>query len=221
MSITERCYSFDVPTADPTLALTRGHKKKARTRQLLLDTALDVLAEQGEAFTVADLAGRAGVSHGTFYNYFTDREQLVEALVPHIVSRFAEQMAAAVTDTDPAARFARITANGFDMAVREPQTMRVALRLDAVQQGLLTDGPLAQFGQDLTEGFATGRFAGSLDDGSLDLVLGTLLFSARRIVDGEHSPEYRISILRRVLEALGIDADEAATLAAGAVDATA
>jgi AcrR family transcriptional regulator len=216
-----RWYPDDVPTADVTPALTRGHKKKARTRQLLLDTALDVLAEQGEAFTVADLAGRAGVSHGTFYNYFTDREQLVEALVPHIVSRFAERMAAAVTDTDPAARFARITANGFDMAVRDPQTVRVALRIDAVQQGLLTDGPLAQFGQDLTEGYATGRFAGSLDDGSLDLVLGTLLFAARRIVDGEHSPEYRISIMRRLLVALGIAADEAAALASDAVTSAA
>ena len=125
-----------------------------------------------------------------------------------------------ITDTDPAARFARITAHGFDMAVREPQTVRVALRIDAVRQGLLTDGPLAQFGQDLTEGFATGRFAGSLDDGSLDLVLGTLLFAARRIVDGEHSPEYRTSILRRLLVALGITAEEAAALAADAVTAT-
>ena len=66
--------------ADPSPTLTRGHKKKARTRQLLLDTALEVLAEQGEGFTVADLASRAGVSHGTFYNYFSDRDQLIEAL---------------------------------------------------------------------------------------------------------------------------------------------
>jgi AcrR family transcriptional regulator len=220
MSITERCYSFIVQASDPTLTLTRGHKKKARTRQLLLDMALDVLAEQGDGFSVTDLAGRAGVSHATFYNYFSDREQLVEALVPHIVSRFAERMAAEVTDTDPAARFARITAHGFDMAVREPQTVRVALRIDAVRQGLLTDGPLAQFGQDLAEGFATGRFAGSLDDGSLDLVLGTLLFAARRIVDGELSPEYRVSILRRLLVALGIAAEEAAALAADALAAT-
>ena len=36
--------------------LTRGHKKKARTRQVLLDAALDVLAEQGEQFNVVDVA---------------------------------------------------------------------------------------------------------------------------------------------------------------------
>jgi len=220
MSITEHGYSFEVHTADPTLVLTRGHKKKARTRQLLLDMALEVLAEQGEGFSVTDLANRAGVSHGTFYNYFSDRDELVAALVPHIVRRFAERMAVEVTDTDPAARIARITASGFEMAIREPHTVRVALRIDAVQQGLVADGPLAHFGQDLADGYTTGRFIGSVDDGTVDLVLGGLLFSARRIIDGEHSAEYRISILQRVLQALGIDAEEAAALAANAVAAT-
>ena len=202
---------------DPTPELTRGHKKKARTRLLLLDTALEVLAEQGEGFSVADLSSRAGVSHGTFYNYFADREQLVEALVPHIVGRFADQMALEVDDADPAVRFERITAAGFDLAVREPHTVRVALRIDAVQRGLLAGGPLTHFRDDLTDGYATGRFVGTLDDGSMDMVLGTTLFAARRIVDGDHSTAYRINILRRLLEALGIDADEATTLATDAV----
>ena len=206
--------------ADPSPPLTRGHKKKARTRQLLLDTALEVLAEQGEGFTVADLASRAGVSHGTFYNYFSDRDQLIEALVPHIVIRFAERMADEVTEADPAARFAHITANGFDLAIREPDTVRVALSIDAVQRGLLADGPLAYFRQDLADGYKTGRFIGTLDEGTVDLVLGTLLFAARRIVDGDHTVAYRRSILSRLLQALGIEANEAAKIAAAAVAET-
>jgi AcrR family transcriptional regulator len=206
-----------VPTPDTAPTLTRGHKKKARTRQLLLDTALEVLGEQGESFSVADLAARAGVSHGTFYNYFTDREALVEALVPHIVGRFSERMAVEVTDTDPAVRFARITANGFDMAIREPRTVRVALRIDAVRHGLLADGPHGQYGDELASGYAAGRFTGTLDDGTLDVLLGALLFAARRIVDGEHSVEYRRTVLGRVLQSLGVDASEAAAIAAHVV----
>jgi len=202
-----------LPAPDAAPTLTRGHKKKARTRQLLLDTALEVLAEQGEGFSVADVFGRAGVSHGTFYNYFTDREQVIEALVPHIVSRFAERMAVEVTDTDPAARFARITANGFEIAISEPQTVRVALRIDAVRQRLLADGPLALFRRDLADGFASGRFTGTLDDATLDMVLGALMFAARRITDGEHSLAYRRSVIRRVLQVLGVGVDEAAAIA--------
>lgn len=201
----------------PTEPLSRGHKKKARTRQLLLDTALEVLGEQGEGFSVADLCARAGVSHGTFYNYFTDREQLVDALVPYVVGRFADRMAVEVTLADPAQRFARISAQALETAIREPHVIRVALRLDAVQRTLLVEGPLAHLRHDLAEGYATGRFSRRPDDGTLDVVLGALLLAARRIADGEHRPAYRRSVLQHVLQSLGVASDDAATLGADAV----
>jgi len=216
-----------VPVATPTKPftpepltpepLTRGHKKKARTRQLLLETALELLAEQGEAFSVADLAARAGVSHGTFYNYFTDREQLIDTLVPHVVARFAERMAVEITIVDPAERFVRISALALEAAMREAQAVRVGLRLDAVLRGLLVEGPLSHLRQDLADGYAAGRFDGAPDDGTLDVVLGALLLAARRVADGEHAAEYRVSVLHRLLQALGVAADEAASLAAQAV----
>ncbi len=203
--------------APSTPTLTRGHKKKARTRQLLLDTALEVLAEHGEAFSVSDLAARAGVSHGTFYNYFTDREQLVQSLVPHLVEGFAARMAVEVDDPDPAVRFARITARALASAVHAPDTMRVALRIEAVQRALLIDGPLSYLRQDLRDGDATGRFVDASDDGTLDVVLGALLLAARRIVEGERAPAYRRSVITRLLQALGVPSDEASALAAQAV----
>jgi AcrR family transcriptional regulator len=205
-----------VPALTSTATLTRGHKKKARTRLLLLDTALEVLAEQGEGFSVADLAGRAGVSHGTFYNYFTDREQLIDALVPHIVGRFAERMAVEITIADPAVRFARISATALEAALREPQAIRVALRLDAVQRGLLVEGPLAHLRHDLADGYATGRFSSPPDDGTLDVVLGALLLAARRIADGETGVAYRRSVLRQLLQSLGMAPAEATALATDA-----
>ena len=205
-----------VPVSTSPAPLTRGHKKKARTRQLLLDTAVAVIAEQGEVFSVADLCVRADVSHGTFYNYFADREQLVEALVPHIVGQFADRMAVEITVTDPAERFVRISANALQTGLREPQIFRVALRLDVVQRGLLVDGPLAHLRHDLADGCASGRFSSPPDDGTLDVVVGTLLLAARRIADGEHSVAYRRSVLARLLQALGVAADEATALAAAA-----
>ena len=53
-----------------------------------------VFAERGyEATSVEVLAERAGVSNGTFYNYFDDREALVDAVVPEVLAGFAEQSA--------------------------------------------------------------------------------------------------------------------------------
>lgn len=212
-------YIVPVPTA-PTAPLTRGHKKKARTRTLLLDTALEVLAEHGEGFTVADIAGRAGVSHGTFYNYFSDREQLLEALVPEIVGAFAARAAVEIDDPDPAVRFATITARALAVALRSPDTVRVGLRLQAVQRALVVEGPLSYLRQDLRDGHAAGRFTDAPDDGTIDVVFGALLLAAQRVVDGETRPAYRRSVVRRLLQSLGVEPDEARTIADRAVEVT-
>lgn len=205
--------SIDQPT------LTRGHKKKARTRRLLIDTALEVLAEDGEGFSVADIAARAGVSHGTFYNYFADREELIHALVPAIVDAFATRSAAEVDDPDPAARFALISARALARAVTMPEVVRLALRLEVAQQALLVDGPLSHLRLDLAAGHAAGRFVDPPDAATLDVVVGALLLAARRIVDGETDPAYRRTVLRRLLQSLGLQPGDAATIADRAVAA--
>jgi AcrR family transcriptional regulator len=198
-------------------SLTRGHKKKSRTRQLLLDAALEVLAERGEGFSIADVVGRAGVSQGTFYNYFPDRDGLLDALVSHTVEEFAAVAAHEVEVSDPAARFARISALALATAVESPNTMRVVLRLEAAQRALLLDGPLAYLQQDLFDGHRVGRFTGVPNDATLDVVLGSLLLAARRVIDGETAPAYRAMVIRRLLMSLGVDGDEAAALADHAV----
>jgi AcrR family transcriptional regulator len=203
----------ETPLAPP----TRGHKKKARTRQLLLDTALVLVGERGEGFSVAELANRAGVSHGTFYNYFADREQLVAALAPYVVERFAERMALEVTVADPAERFARISARALEAGLHEPELIRVALRIGAVHHRLLVDGPLAWLRHDLGDGHTTGRFRGAPDDATLDVVVGALTTAVLRVAEGETAPAYRRSVLRRLLQALGVSAEEATQLAADAV----
>ena len=198
--------------------LTRGHKKKARTRRQLLDAALDLLAEEdGEAFSVVAVAARAGVSHGTFYNYFDDRDALVAALVPLLVEGFAARAAAEVDEPDPAARFAIITARALAVAAESPDLVRVALRLEAVQEALFAGAPLAYLREDLAAGHAAGRFDGSPDHDTLDVVLGALLLAARRIVDGGGGLDHHRSVIRRLLATLGVPADEAAALADRAV----
>src|ERR1700735_1771333 len=52
--------------------------KKARTRQLIADTAARLFAERGyEHVLVSDVAREAEVSEQTVYNYFPAKEQLV------------------------------------------------------------------------------------------------------------------------------------------------
>ena len=51
--------------------LTRGHKKRARTRQSLIEAALRIYARKGVGeLALNELAAEAEVSNGTIYNYF-------------------------------------------------------------------------------------------------------------------------------------------------------
>jgi AcrR family transcriptional regulator len=53
-------------------------RKKARTRQLIADTAARLFAERGyEQVAVSDVAREAEVSEQTVYNYFPTKDQLV------------------------------------------------------------------------------------------------------------------------------------------------
>ncbi|MEV4176610.1 TetR family transcriptional regulator [Nonomuraea sp. NPDC049709] len=56
----------------------RRERKKRQTRQLLVDTAFRLFAEQGyERTTVAQIAAAADVAMKTFFNYFPSKEDVV------------------------------------------------------------------------------------------------------------------------------------------------
>src|SRR4029453_10573806 len=68
----------------------------------ILDAAGEVLATEGsEGLTMNEVARRAGISPGSLYQYFSDRQQLLTTLA----ERYAAQLAAPLPP-EPAARVA-------------------------------------------------------------------------------------------------------------------
>lgn len=81
----------DAADADgATAADGRGLRRQGRrTRARLLDAGTEVLAERGyHSARVDDIVRAADTSHGTFYLYFADKEDLLRALV----ARCSEQL---------------------------------------------------------------------------------------------------------------------------------
>ena len=61
---------------------TRDANRKART-QAIAKAALELFLDRGvEAVSVDDVVRRARIAKGSFYTYFRDQSELVEALIP-------------------------------------------------------------------------------------------------------------------------------------------
>lgn len=196
----------------PDDAPTRGHRKRERTRRQLIEAGLEVLAERGEAFTISDIAEKAGVSGGTFYNYFADREELVDRLAEHSLLTLATRTAIETRDEDPARRFASATTAILTRAAEEPTWGRVVLRL-AEHEGALQHEIQRYLEEDLASGLEQGRFSVGPDPITLDLVLGLNTMAIRRIVRGDAPPDYVEQVVERALGVIGVPRREAKKLA--------
>jgi AcrR family transcriptional regulator len=97
-----------------------------RTRDRILAAAVQVLGEQGyAATTMADVAGRAGVSIGTLYQYFRDRSDLVVALVRRAVRDLRRTADVSWRMDEGLAGIERVIANYLRGYVRSPGMAKV------------------------------------------------------------------------------------------------
>lgn len=192
---------------------TRGHRKREKTRNQLIQAGLRVLAQKGDGLTVSDVVQEADVSNGTFYNYFVDRDALIEALGEHLTMSLAAAAAAEALE-DPARRFALATTRVLLQASQDPTWARVVLRLISRPGAGIEIARYLR--EDLDEGRAQGRFESGAEDAILDLITGLVLMTIRRIADGRADGNTVENAVARGLQTLGLPAAEAGKIAAEA-----
>lgn len=67
---------------------SRAERKRAETRQEILDAAFDCFAEAGyHATGIADVAARIGIGHGTFYRYFENKRDIISHVIDGLIGR--------------------------------------------------------------------------------------------------------------------------------------
>lgn len=73
---------------------SRSQLRKSALRQEIVDAALDAFAEQGyHATSIADIARRLGIGHGTFYRYFKNKRDIIEHVIDGLVEGLLETLA--------------------------------------------------------------------------------------------------------------------------------
>ncbi|MGO4612870.1 TetR/AcrR family transcriptional regulator [Nocardia sp. 2YAB30] len=68
-------------------------RRKAELRQEIIDTAFACFAENGyHATGIADIAGRLGIGHGTFYRYFSNKRDIIDHVIDDLAARIIDAL---------------------------------------------------------------------------------------------------------------------------------
>jgi AcrR family transcriptional regulator len=179
--------------------------KRARMRRKLVESAVLIFAEKGvDAAVIDDVIVAAGVSRGTFYNYFRTNAELLEAANEELMNEILALIEARVGEAaSPAARLCLGLRLYLDVARRFPLFARFLTRV-----GLSGLGPgnklFAYVPVHIAAAMKAGQFRDIPMQVALDLIAGTMITAVARIARGDAGDRYLSEMLTTILRALGL-----------------
>jgi AcrR family transcriptional regulator len=182
-----------------------GIKRREATRARLIRGALHVFASHGvEAKVIELVIEQAGVSRGTFYNYFRTNEELFIAVAEEVSNEIIRIVDPLVQQqNDPAARLACGVSSVIRLAKAYPLFAQFIVRggPPALCAGSLVTEVVPR---DVAAGMASGRF--SLADPRLafDVILGSVISAFHTVLTEGVSEDYPKELAQAVLQALGV-----------------
>lgn len=185
--------------------LTRGYKKRERTRRGLVDAALRLVArkEVGE-IALLDVASEAAVSNGTIYNYFRTRDEVLEAVGIAMASEFSDAISALSSDVRCGAQRLSIGVRMFVCrAAYDHQWANALLRIIHSDQAMRSRLAAHVLG-DLRDGLRAGTFAYEDEGIALDMVVSCTTGAMRSVVEGRVVAEHDQRVAEMILKALGV-----------------
>ena len=167
---------MNTATTNGAVRANRLDRRKARTRQALVDAAVGLIAEgRGERASIQEITEAADIGFGSFYNHFVSKEELFQTASEEVLERWAEMIDAACAGLDdPAEVFAISLRISGRLAWTHPEIAAfitgAGLDLLDAPRGL---APRAL--RDIRAGQAAGRFTIADAEIALSAVAGGLL----------------------------------------------
>lgn len=182
-----------------------GVVRRAHTRQCLIESAMLVFAEHGaEASVIDEVIALAGVSRGTFYNYFRSNDELLQAVAEEVGNQMLLAVDPVVREhEDPAARVATGVRLVLGIARTYPRLAAFMVRVGPpaiAAQGLVTE----YLPRDLRDGMAKGRFSSMHPRLAFDLVTGPVLAGFHSLLTAKVPPNFPDAMATGILLALGV-----------------
>jgi AcrR family transcriptional regulator len=158
------------------LSTNRLDRRKARTRQALIDAAVRLIAEgRGDRASIQEITEEADIGFGSFYNHFDSKEQLFETASTEVLERWGQMIDRACVDiTDPAEAFSLSLRLSALLGWTHPEVARfiTGAGLDLLDA---PGGLAARALRDIRAGQAVGQFSVPHAEVALSAVAGGLI----------------------------------------------
>ena len=178
-----------------------GQAQREKTRAWIIQSAIPVFAQRGpDAPVIDDFAKAAGVSRGTFYNYFQTTHELLDATVELLSNDVIATIAPAVADmSDPVMRLATAARMYYRKATHDPLFREFLGSVSSV-------GTLAveHVRGDLQEAMDAGLL--KLQDIELAqaIAVGVMVFALKTRAAQDGSDAHGAEVARAILAGLGV-----------------
>ena len=193
----------------------RRSLRPVRTRARLVRAARRIIARRGslEAVPIEEIAGRANVATGSFYNHFASKTELFEASVAEAAREHAALLSELMAGIDDSA---------VGVATGARLTMRI-VREDpiwgalAIRTGIYVDELWRALGADLEQairlGVESGRFVASDIPTTVAAIAGASFGVMKSTLEGRLPDDADSLLAEQILHVLGLPMEEAHEIA--------
>lgn len=212
--------SIDMVTAKKRKTAPTG-KRRTRTRQALLRAGISLFGKgASDAVSIDDIISEAGASKQTFYNHFSDKQELMVEILHLVRANYEKKCAMAnKNETDAAHRLARALCVYARQTIDDPVGGHFIARmfLDDLGVNNINHGVVG----DLELGISQGRLSVPVLETGVAYLLGAAqALVARILLCNDLSSAIAITqqFSMLVLRAFGVDAKEAEMISSKAAD---
>lgn len=192
-----------------------GIERREKMRMRLIESALAVFSEKGvDASVIDDVIVAAGVSRGTFYNYFRTNNELLTSVGEELSNEIIQMIESVVGDfANPVERLASGLRKFMHTAIDYPLFARFIWR--AGYNAYSTSNLIAHYlPRHITESMKQGSFRVPNEMFALEFIIGVMLSAAFAVTSRPVGDDYAESVVRHILMGLGVEEREAARLVA-------